>query len=70
MQIAQQVFIVTGGASGLGAATARRLAGMGGKVLIADVQDDAGQALAHAVQGRYVHCDVTREGDAAQAVAL
>ena len=70
MQIAQQVFIVTGAASGLGAATARRLAGMGGKVLIADVQDDAGQALAHAVQGRYVHCDVTREDDAAQAVAL
>ena len=70
MQIAQQVFIVTGAASGLGAATARRLAGMGGKVLVADVQDEAGQALAREVAGRYVHCDVTREDDARQAVAL
>ncbi len=69
MQIAQQVFIITGAASGLGAATARRLASVGGKVLVADVQDEAGQALAREVQGHYVHCDVTREADAVEAVA-
>ncbi|SCC94895.1 putative enzyme [Thiomonas sp. X19] len=69
MHIAQQAFIVTGGASGLGAATARRLAAAGGKVLIADVQDEAGQAVAQELGGRYVHCDVTREADAQTAVA-
>lgn len=69
MHIAQQAFIVTGGASGLGAATARRLAAAGGKVLIADVQDEAGHAVAQELGGRYVHCDVTREADAQAAVA-
>ncbi|MHB1691460.1 MAG: SDR family NAD(P)-dependent oxidoreductase [Thiomonas sp.] len=69
MHIAQQAFIVTGGASGLGAATARRLAAAGGKVLIADVQDEAGHAVAQELGGRYVHCDVTREIDAQAAVA-
>ncbi len=68
MHIAQQAFIVTGGASGLGAATARRLAAAGGKVLIADVQDAAGQELAQALGGCYTHCDVTLEADAQAAV--
>jgi NAD(P)-dependent dehydrogenase (short-subunit alcohol dehydrogenase family) len=69
MHIAQQAFIITGAASGLGAATARRLAAAGGKVLLVDVQDEAGQALAQELGGRYVHCDVTREADAQTAVA-
>ena len=46
MQIQDQVFIITGGASGLGAATARMLTQAGGKVVLADVQVEAGQALA------------------------
>ena len=46
MEIRDQVFIVTGGASGLGAGTARTLAEAGGKVVIADLNEAAGNALA------------------------
>ncbi|OIQ78183.1 3-oxoacyl-[acyl-carrier-protein] reductase FabG [mine drainage metagenome] len=67
MQIAQHTFIVTGAASGLGAATARRLAGAGARVVLADVQD--AQALADEIGGRYLRTDVTSEADAAAAVA-
>lgn len=69
MEIANKVFIVTGGASGLGAGTARMLVANGGKVVIADVQDEAGQALAKELGQRYVHCDVTQEADGKAAVA-
>ncbi len=64
MQIGSNVFIVTGGASGLGAATARMIADNGGKVVIADVQVDAGEKLANELKGRFVKCDVTSEADA------
>jgi NAD(P)-dependent dehydrogenase (short-subunit alcohol dehydrogenase family) len=63
MQIQNNVFIVTGGASGLGAATARMLAQAGGKVVIADVQAEAGEALAGELGGKFVKCDVTSEAD-------
>ena len=66
MDIAQHVFIVTGAASGLGAATARRLAAAGARVVLADVQD--GQALADEIGGRYLRTDVTSEADASAAV--
>ena len=46
MDIAGKVFIVTGGASGLGEGTARMLARNGGKVVIADLQADKGEAIA------------------------
>ena len=46
MDIRNKVFIVTGGASGLGEGTARMLAQEGAKVVIADLQADKGQALA------------------------
>jgi NAD(P)-dependent dehydrogenase (short-subunit alcohol dehydrogenase family) len=69
MQIEQNVFIVTGGASGLGAATARMLAAAGARVVIADVQVDAGTALAQALGGAFVRCDVTQEADGLAAVA-
>jgi NAD(P)-dependent dehydrogenase (short-subunit alcohol dehydrogenase family) len=69
MQIENNVFIVTGGASGLGAATARMLAAAGGKVVIADVQAEAGSALAAELGGRFVRCDVTQEADGLAAVA-
>lgn len=63
MQIQNNVFIITGGASGLGAATARLLAENGAKVVIADVQDEAGKALAAELNGVFVRCDVTSEAD-------
>jgi NAD(P)-dependent dehydrogenase (short-subunit alcohol dehydrogenase family) len=63
MQLNDNVFIVTGGASGLGAATARMIATHGGKVVIADVQTAAGEKLADELQGRFVQCDVTSEQD-------
>ncbi|SDH35088.1 MULTISPECIES: 3-hydroxyacyl-CoA dehydrogenase [unclassified Duganella] len=69
MQIQDGVFIITGGASGLGAATARMLAGQGGKVVLADVQADAGQALAAELKGVFVKCDVTSEADGQAVVA-
>ncbi len=58
--------IVTGGASGLGAATARRLSAAGAHVLVADLQDGPGEAVAAEVNGGYIHADVT---DAAQVQA-
>jgi len=71
MQISQNVFIVTGGASGLGGATARLLAQAGGKVVIADVTADKGEALARELgaSARFVKCDVTSESDGKAVVA-
>jgi len=69
MQIQNNVFIITGGASGLGAATARMIAEAGGKVLLADVQVEAGTALAAELSGRFVQCDVTSEADGQAVVA-
>ena len=66
MQIKNSVFLVTGGASGLGAATARMAAEGGAKVVIADVQD--GEAQAKEIGARYVKCDVSTEADAKAAV--
>ena len=51
MDIAGKVFIVTGGASGLGEGTARMLAAHGGKVVIADMQADKGEAVAKEIGG-------------------
>ena len=69
MQIQDNVFIITGGASGLGAATARMLTAAGGKVVLADVQTEAGQALAAELNGVFVQCDVTSEEDGMAVVA-
>ena len=69
MDIANKVFIVTGGASGLGAGTAKMLVEHGARVVLADVQDEAGQALAHELGQHYTHCDVTQDQDARAAVA-
>jgi NAD(P)-dependent dehydrogenase (short-subunit alcohol dehydrogenase family) len=63
MQIQNNVFIITGGASGLGAATARMITEAGGKVVLADVQVEAGTALAQELNGTFVKCDVTSEQD-------
>lgn len=63
MQIQNNVFIITGGASGLGAATARMIVANGGKVVLADVQVEAGEKLAAELGGKFVKCDVTSEVD-------
>ena len=71
MEIKNNVFIVTGGASGLGGATSTMLARAGGKVIIADVQADKGEALARDLgeHARFMKCDVTSEADGQAVVA-
>ena len=69
MEIKGKVFIVTGGASGLGEGTARMLAAAGGKVVIADMQAEKGEAIAKDIGGAFVTCDVSQEGDAQKVVA-
>ncbi len=63
MQIKDNVFIVTGGASGLGEGTARMLAAAGGRVVIADMQADKGEAVAREIGGVFMKCDVSSEAD-------
>lgn len=69
MEIAGKVFVVTGGASGLGAGTARMLVEHGARVVLADLQDEAGEALAAELGQVYVHCNVTQEADGQAVVA-
>jgi NAD(P)-dependent dehydrogenase (short-subunit alcohol dehydrogenase family) len=72
MDIAGKVFIVTGGASGLGEGTARMLVSHGGKVVIADLQIDKGEALAAELGGAnaaFTKCDVSQEADGQAVVA-
>ncbi|MFF5259961.1 SDR family NAD(P)-dependent oxidoreductase [Actinomadura viridis] len=66
-----RVALITGGASGIGAATARRVVGEGGSVVIADIQDALGAELAGGLGERaaFVHLDVTDEESWAAAVA-
>jgi NAD(P)-dependent dehydrogenase (short-subunit alcohol dehydrogenase family) len=68
MDIAGKVFIVTGGASGLGEGTARMLAASGGKLVIADLQAERGEAVAKELGGVFVRCDVSQEADGQAAV--
>ncbi len=74
MQIQGKVFIVTGGASGLGEGTARRLASLGATVVVADMQAEKGEQVAREIGGAFVRCDVSNEADGqavvAQAVAM
>ena len=68
MQIEQHSFLVTGGASGLGESVVRAIEAQGGKVVIADLNESTGQALANELGDnvRFVRCDVT-SGDEVQA---
>ena len=68
MEIKNSVFLVTGGASGLGAATAKTLAANGAKVVLADLNTELGEALAQEINGAFVKCDVTSEADGQHAV--
>jgi NAD(P)-dependent dehydrogenase (short-subunit alcohol dehydrogenase family) len=71
MQIAGRTFLVTGGASGLGAATARRLAGAGAHVAICDIGAEQGKKVALELGARafFFQADVTDEKQVADAVA-
>jgi NAD(P)-dependent dehydrogenase (short-subunit alcohol dehydrogenase family) len=62
--------IVTGGASGIGAAAARLLSARGAKVLVADLQEEKGSALAAEIGGSYCKVDVTNTDDIINAVEM
>ncbi|MGI9594733.1 MAG: SDR family NAD(P)-dependent oxidoreductase, partial [Acidimicrobiales bacterium] len=61
--------LVTGGASGIGEASAEQLAALGARVVIADLNEEAGQAVASRLGGLFVKCDVSSEEDGQAAVA-
>ena len=71
MEISGNVALVTGAASGLGEATARRLHAHGAALVLADLSADAGEAFAKELGANalFVRCDVTSEDDVAAAVA-
>ncbi|WP_205230894.1 3-hydroxyacyl-CoA dehydrogenase [Azospira oryzae] len=72
MELKESVFVVTGGGSGLGAATARMIVAGGGKVVLADVNKAAGEALAAELGANacFAETDVTNEASAKAAVEL
>jgi len=71
MELRGSAFIVTGGASGLGAATARMIASNGGRTVIADLDEDRGRALAGdlGAVAKFARTDVTDEASGKAAVA-
>ncbi len=70
MKLQGSVFVVTGGASGLGAATVRMATAQGGRVVIADLKEDEGRALAAELgsAARFARCDVSDEASARAAI--
>ena len=67
MQIDGSSAVITGGSSGLGAATSRELAQAGARVAIFDLNKDEGKRLASQLNGVFVHCDVADESSATRA---
>ncbi|PIA59248.1 hypothetical protein AQUCO_00400260v1 [Aquilegia coerulea] len=64
-----KVALITGGASGIGASTAKLFARHGAKVVIVDIQDDLGSLICNENQNiEFIHCDVTQENDVKNAV--
>jgi NAD(P)-dependent dehydrogenase (short-subunit alcohol dehydrogenase family) len=70
MEISGASAIVTGGASGIGAAVSRRLAERGAKVVVADLQEDKGKQLAAELDGAFARVDVTETDDIVAAVEM
>ena len=62
-RLQDRVAVITGGGGGIGAATARRFAQEGARVVVVDLSDEAGQAVADEVGGIYLHADVTSAED-------
>nr|WP_322940424.1 3-hydroxyacyl-CoA dehydrogenase [Pseudomonas sp. s4] len=71
MRIDESTFLISGGASGLGLATARELVGQGGQVVLLDINAEAGQQAITELgdAARFVRADITREEDGRVAVA-
>lgn len=72
MRTVDSVFLVTGAGSGLGLASARELVGQGGRVVLLDINAEAGRAAADALgaNARFIQADITREDDGRAAVAM
>lgn len=70
MQLRDATFLISGGASGLGAATARRFAAAGAHVVLADINTDLGEPLAAELGGRFLRTDVTDEASVQTTVEL
>ena len=68
MKIEGKTFIVTGGASGLGGATAKMLGDAGAHVVVVDLNAELGESVASDIGGRFVRCDVSSETDGQRAV--
>ncbi len=68
MELTNTSALVTGAASGLGEATTRALAARGVRVVVADLNDGAGRALAEELGGTFAHCDVTSTDEVIAAV--
>jgi NAD(P)-dependent dehydrogenase (short-subunit alcohol dehydrogenase family) len=66
-RLQDRVAVITGGASGIGLATARRFAAEGARVVIADLDQDTGKRAADEVGGLFIQVDVT-DGDAVEAL--
>ena len=71
MQLKDATFLITGGGSGLGAATAQEIVKAGGNVVLADVNEEAGRKLAAELgsKARFIKTDVTDEASVKAAVA-
>ncbi|MDQ3701399.1 MAG: SDR family oxidoreductase [Chloroflexota bacterium] len=74
MRLAGKVAVVTGASNGIGKRTARRFAAEGARVVVSDVQDEAGQAVVERIRGEggdatYVHADILLEDELRQLVA-
>ncbi|WP_045314870.1 SDR family NAD(P)-dependent oxidoreductase [Lentzea aerocolonigenes] len=70
VELTGKVALITGGSNGIGAASARRLASLGARVVVADVDVEQGKLVADEVGGVFVRCDVTQPADSAEAVAV
>ncbi len=68
MRLKDKVAVVTGAGSGFGAGIARRFSEEGATVIVADINDAAGEKIAREVEGRFVHADVARGDDWANLV--
>jgi NAD(P)-dependent dehydrogenase (short-subunit alcohol dehydrogenase family) len=69
MQVATQSALVAGGGSGIGAAVAKHLAGLGAKVAVLDVNLDGAKATAQAIGGLAFECDIASASSAEKAIA-
>ena len=72
MDVANRTVLVSGGASGLGAATVDMIVGLGGRAVIADINDSTGRQMAarHGERVRFVKADATSDADIARAIDI